>query len=92
MFIKPQIAAAIAAGLVAAAPAVQAQDTSTVKIGVVTFLSSPAEGRFGVLACNAAELTVELLNAGNVPAPLTSKMVWAAQSPRFPMPYFRLTA
>lgn len=44
-----------------------------VRIGVVTFLSGPAAGPFGVPARNAAELTTEMLNAGAVPAPYATK-------------------
>ncbi len=79
MFSKTKIAVAIAAGLVAAAPAVNAQDAGTVKIGVVTFLSGPAAGPFGVPARNAAELTFELLNAGKVPAPYQQKGLGGAK-------------
>jgi branched-chain amino acid transport system substrate-binding protein len=43
------------------------------KLGIVTFLSGPAAGPFGVPARNAAELTAEMLNAGTVPAPYTGK-------------------
>jgi branched-chain amino acid transport system substrate-binding protein len=43
------------------------------RIGVVTFVSGPAAGPFGVPARNAAELTAEMLNAGKVPAPYTGK-------------------
>jgi branched-chain amino acid transport system substrate-binding protein len=39
------------------------------KVGVVTFLSGAAAGPFGVPARNAAELLVESLNTGKVPAP-----------------------
>ncbi|MCC5810428.1 MAG: ABC transporter substrate-binding protein [Ectothiorhodospiraceae bacterium] len=41
----------------------------TYRIGIVTFLSGPASGPFGVPAANAARLLVDELNAGNVPAP-----------------------
>jgi len=44
-----------------------------IKVGIVTFLSGPAAGPFGVPARNAAELTAELLNAGSVPAPYSQK-------------------
>ncbi len=50
----------------ALAPAVRAE---TLKIGVVTFLSGPAAGPFGVPAANAASMIVEALNVGTVPAP-----------------------
>jgi branched-chain amino acid transport system substrate-binding protein len=43
------------------------------KIGIVTLISGPAAGPFGVPARNAAELTAEMLNAGTVPAPYTQK-------------------
>lgn len=54
-----------------AIPASSAQQP--IKIGIVTFLSGPAAGPFGVPARNAAELTAEMLNAGTVPAPYTQK-------------------
>jgi branched-chain amino acid transport system substrate-binding protein len=44
-----------------------------IKVGIVTFLSGPAAGPFGVPARNAAELTAEMLNAGTVPAPYAMK-------------------
>ena len=44
-----------------------------VRIGVVTFLSGAAAGPFGVPARNAAEVLVESLNAGKVPAPYAEK-------------------
>jgi branched-chain amino acid transport system substrate-binding protein len=39
------------------------------RIGIVTFLSGPAAGPFGVPARNAAEVLTESLNTGKVPAP-----------------------
>ncbi len=39
------------------------------RIGVVTYLSGPAAGPFGVPARNAAEVLTEALNTGKVPAP-----------------------
>jgi branched-chain amino acid transport system substrate-binding protein len=59
----------VAAALVAGAALAQ----QPVRIGVVTFLSGPAAGPFGVPARNAAELTTEMLNAGTVPAPYATK-------------------
>ena len=44
-----------------------------VRIGVVTFLSGAAAGPFGVPARNAAEILVESLNAGKIPAPYATK-------------------
>ncbi|ANW03896.1 ABC transporter substrate-binding protein [Bradyrhizobium icense] len=54
-----------------AVPASLAQQP--LKVGIVTFLSGPAAGPFGVPARNAAELTAESLNAGTVPAPYSQK-------------------
>lgn len=45
------------------------QRPSQLKVGIVTFLSGPAAGPFGVPARNAAEILIEQLNAGNGPAP-----------------------
>lgn len=44
----------------------------SVKVGFVTFLSGGAAGPFGVPARNAAELMVQSINAGKVPAPYNS--------------------
>src|SRR5262245_25271464 len=49
-----------------------------IKVGIVTLLSGPAAGPFGVPARNAAELTAEMLNAGTVPAPYAQKGFGAA--------------
>jgi branched-chain amino acid transport system substrate-binding protein len=43
------------------------------KIGIVTFLSGPAAGPFGVPARNSAEVVTESLNAGKLPAPYATK-------------------
>jgi branched-chain amino acid transport system substrate-binding protein len=53
-----------------AVPAALAQP---VRVGIVTFLSGPAAGPFGVPARNAAELMAEVINAGSVPAPYSDK-------------------
>jgi len=50
-----------------------AQDAKPIRIGIVTFLSGPGAGPFGVPARNAAVLTFEALNAGSVPSPYQSK-------------------
>lgn len=49
-------------------PAVRAEDDSF-KLGVVTFLSGGAAGPFGIPARNAAELVIEAINGGTLPAP-----------------------
>ena len=60
------------------APAVAA-DGSTIKIGLVTFLSGGAAGPFGIPGRNGAELMIEAINAGKVPAPYNTKGVAGAQ-------------
>jgi branched-chain amino acid transport system substrate-binding protein len=53
-----------------ALPAAVAQP---IRVGIVTFLSGPAAGPFGVPARNAAELLAETINAGSVPGAYSSK-------------------
>jgi len=65
---------ALVASLAAAAalvPAAHAQEP--IKVGVVTFLSGPAAGPFGVPARNAAEIIIEMMNGGKVAAPYDQK-------------------
>ncbi len=71
--------ALLAAGLVSlgAAPALAAD--GPVKVGVVTFLSGGAAGPFGVPARNAAELMIEAINAGSVPAPYAAAGIGGSQ-------------
>ncbi len=68
-----KLAAAIAASVAFAPMQALAQDPAPLKIGVVSFLSGPAAGPFGVPARNAAEITFEMLNAGKVPTPYATK-------------------
>ena len=63
------LAAAAAAAF--AASCALAQDP--VKVGIVTFLSGPAAGPFGVPARNTAEIMAETLNAGRVPGAYATK-------------------
>ena len=55
--------------------AAQAQTTApaaapaTVKLGIVSFLTGPAAAPFGIPGRNAAEIMIEAMNAGKVPAP-----------------------
>ncbi len=58
--------AAVAAGSLAAGPAV-AQES--VKVGIVAFYTGAAAGPFGIPARNAAELVIEAINSGSLPAP-----------------------
>ena len=65
------LAAGLSLGLsLLAAGGARAQEPATaIKIGFVTFLSGPAAAPFGIPDHNAAEMLVEKLNAGQVPAP-----------------------
>jgi branched-chain amino acid transport system substrate-binding protein len=73
MFSFRKLAAAVAAAAVAAPLQTLAQEPAPLKIGVVSFLSGPAAGPFGVPARNAAEITFEMLNSGKVPEPYAAK-------------------
>ncbi|HTT36541.1 MAG TPA: ABC transporter substrate-binding protein [Burkholderiales bacterium] len=66
-------AVAVVALVFACASAVEADETKPIRIGVVSFLSGPGAGAFGVPSRNAAELTFEALNSGAVPAPYRTK-------------------
>jgi branched-chain amino acid transport system substrate-binding protein len=60
------------AGLATATAAVfpaQAQQASTVKLGIVSFLTGPAAAPFGIPGRNGAEILIEALNSGKAPAP-----------------------
>jgi branched-chain amino acid transport system substrate-binding protein len=76
---KSWLGAAAAVLLLSGAPAAQAQDDPTITIGIVTFLSGGAAGPFGVPARNAAELVVEAINNGDVPAPYDTPGIAGAQ-------------
>jgi len=59
-------ALALTAGLASGA---SAAENGKFRIGIVTFLSGPAAGPFGVPSANAAKVLVEALNKGELPAP-----------------------
>jgi branched-chain amino acid transport system substrate-binding protein len=67
------VALAFAAAAPAQAPAPAAPAEKPFKLGVVTFLSGPGAGPFGVPARNSAEVLVESLNAGKAPAAYAKK-------------------
>lgn len=50
-----------------------AQGAGTLKLGIVTFLSGPAAGPFGIPSRNSAELLIEAINQGKLPAPYDAK-------------------
>ncbi len=64
------VAAAAAAIGGLAAPAV-AKDT--IKVAVPSFLSGPAAGPFGVPSRNGAEMVIDAINSGKLPAPYNTK-------------------
>jgi branched-chain amino acid transport system substrate-binding protein len=68
---KRIVRALLACACVVAAGVALAQQP--LKIGIVTFLSGPAAGPFGVPARNGFELMAEMINAGRVPAPHAAK-------------------
>lgn len=47
----------------------QAQNNETLRLGIVSFLTGPAAVPFGVPGRNAAELVIEAINSGSLPAP-----------------------
>src|SRR5688500_12529738 len=65
--------AALVAAAACGTPASGIAQDKPIRIGLVTFLSGPAAGPFGVPARIAAEAIVESLNAGKVPAPYATK-------------------
>src|SRR5258708_16464653 len=77
----------VGAAIALYAPVAAAQSAPAVKLGIVTFLSGPAAGPFGIPARNAAELTIEAINKGEGPAPYNSKgLAGAAIEAGFPAP------
>ena len=50
---------------------VSAKDT--IKVGVVSFLTGPAGGPFGVPAKQGAELVIDAINSGTMPAPYNKR-------------------
>ena len=58
---------------VAGFPTAEAAENGKFRLGIVTFLSGPASGPFGVPAENAAKVTIAALNAGKLPEPYAMK-------------------
>jgi len=63
------VTAAVLLGLTFPAAGGARAEEAPVKIGFVTFMTGPAAAPFGIPDHNAAELLVDALNAGKVPAP-----------------------
>lgn len=64
-----KLAAALALSTAIVPSSVVAQEEDTFKVGVVAFLSGPVAGPFGIPARNAAELVIDAINEGTLPAP-----------------------
>jgi branched-chain amino acid transport system substrate-binding protein len=69
----PRLAAAALGLGLAAMASVPAYAQGTYRLGIVTFLSGGAAGPFGVPAKNAADVVIDAINAGTLPAPYNSK-------------------
>jgi branched-chain amino acid transport system substrate-binding protein len=74
------VKAALRVGLLAAGipllaailPAAGYAQPPPVRLGIVSFLTGPAAGPFGIPGRNAAEVIIEAMNAGTIPAPYSS--------------------
>ncbi len=55
------------------------EESTELRIGFVTFLSGPAAGPFGVPARNSAEILVEAINSGTMPAPYDTSGISGAK-------------
>ena len=73
MFTKKIGIAGIAAISALAIASGVAQAKDTIKIAVPSFLSGGAAGPFGVPARNGAQIVIEAINAGKLPAPYSKK-------------------
>ncbi len=47
----------------------QAQSAPAIKLGIVSFLTGPAAAPFGIPGRNGAEVLIDAMNAGKLPAP-----------------------
>ncbi len=69
--------ALLAGALCAMAGGALAQET--MRVGIVTFITGPGAGPFGIPARDAAQIIIEAINAGSLPAPYNSKGIGGAQ-------------
>lgn len=72
------LAAAALAGTMLAGGAAAAEN-GKFRLGIVTFLSGPAAGPFGIPSANAAKVIVDGLNKGALPAPYATKGINGAE-------------
>ena len=61
--------AGLAVVTLAAVPVQAQQKNGTISLGIVSFLTGPAAAPFGIPGRNGAEILIEALNKGQVPAP-----------------------
>jgi branched-chain amino acid transport system substrate-binding protein len=73
------LALAVAALMVASLAMPAGAQDKTMKIGIVAFLSGAAAGPFGIPGRNGAEVLVDAINAGKLPAPYNTKGIGGAQ-------------
>jgi branched-chain amino acid transport system substrate-binding protein len=66
------------AGLLLLALGVPAGAQQTIKIGVVAYLSGAAAGPFGIPGRNGAEVLIDAINGGSLPAPYNTKGIGGA--------------
>lgn len=71
-FAGKKFAGLAAAGLIALA-ATQARAQEAIQVGIVTHLSGAAAGPFGIPARNGAELVIDAINNGQLPAPYAAQ-------------------
>ena len=60
-------------GLIASILPMSVNAKDTVKVGVVSFLTGPAAGPFGTPAKQGAEIVIDAINSGTMPAPYNTK-------------------
>ncbi|MCI4665506.1 MAG: ABC transporter substrate-binding protein [Neomegalonema sp.] len=70
-YLGKMLAAAASAAVLVGGIATAEQEKKPLKIGIPVFLSGAAAGPFGLPERKAAELVIDALNAGKVPAPYT---------------------
>jgi len=67
--VRNSAAAMLAIGVAWALPETAHAQQADVKLGIVSFLTGPAAGPFGIPGRNAAEILIGAFNAGKAPAP-----------------------
>ena len=82
--VPPVVEELVCVATSATVAALPASAKEEIKVGIVTFLSGPAAGPFGVPGQQGAELVIEAINAGELPEPYnTPGFAGATLSPIF---------